>query len=163
MSKNVQDNFLKVMVHYTSRLAPEATHETKFNAEFDWYYDRAVKECKILYCVFKEQDSTYNVFVARDARSITPMKEGIAITLEFDNQGGFKKYNEVFRMWKMQEDTLAKRGKFLFNRMIKGEDLSLYYSRFQQDRFIEFPDDRFTFDTTLRRWRDSELDSIQFN
>ncbi len=62
----------------------------------------------------------------------------------------------------MPADTLHKRGEFLFNQMVKGGDLTLYYSKFQKDRFIEFPDDRFTFDVQERKWRDSELDSVKF-
>ncbi|HEX5172452.1 MAG TPA: hypothetical protein VFW11_24920 [Cyclobacteriaceae bacterium] len=162
MSPELQSKFLKIMVHYSSKLAPQATHETKFNSDFNWYYDRAERECKILFCHYNKQDSSYSLLVAREARSIKPMKEGIAVKAKFDSRGGFENYNEIFRMWKMPEDSLVKRGKFLFNRMLNGEDLTLYYSRFQQDRFIEYPDDRFTFDPSLRRWRDKELDSISF-
>ncbi len=61
----------------------------------------------------------------------------------------------------MPADTLAKRGEFLFNQMVKGGDLTLYESKFQKDRFIEFPDDRFTFDIEKRKWRDGELDSLR--
>ena len=160
LTQEKQQALLQVMVRYASKLPPEATHETKFNPEFNWYYDRAVEESKILYCFLETSDSTYKLLVARQARSVTPMEEGIALRIKFDHSGGFEAYDEVFRMWKMQADTLRNRGKFLFDKMVKGEDLSLYYSRFQQDRFIEFPNDRFTFDLEKRRWRDAELDTL---
>lgn len=162
MSPELQKQFLQTMVRYSSKLPPEASQATKFDSKFNWYYDKAVQECKILYCQ-KGTDDVYSLFISKDARSITPMKEGVAVKVKLGTSDTFNYYNEVFRMWKMPEDTLVKRGKFLFTRMVKGEDLSLYYSKFQQDRFVEFPDDRFYFDTTAWRWKDRELDSLKIN
>ena len=158
-----QQKLLQEMVRYANKLAPEATRGTMFNPEFNWYYDRAVGECKILYCLLNEQDSTYRLLVARKARSINPMEEGIALKIKFNQKDSFDLYDEVFRMWKMPHDTLLVRGKFLFDLMVNGGDLSLYSSRFQKDKFIEFPDNRFTFDVNARKWKDKELDSLRFN
>jgi hypothetical protein len=152
-----QQIFLQAMVRYASKLPPEASHETKFENRFDWYYDKAVSESQILYCHFDGKDSVYSILVARQARSITPMQEGIAVKIKFNNGIGFKQYEEVFRTWKMPQDTLKKRGLFLFKTMINGGDLKLYSSKFQQDRFIEFPDDRFYFDKVQRKWIDTVL------
>lgn len=156
-----QQRIIQQMVRYASKLAPEATHQTKFNHEFDWYYHKAAAECRILFCeTTGERD--YQLLVARKARSLTPMEEGIAIKVNLDAKDSLIYYEEVFRMWKMPSDTLVKRGSYLFERMINNEDLTIYYSKFQKDRFIEFPDERFTFDISKRRWRDNELDSIKF-
>jgi|688.fasta_scaffold888790_1 hypothetical protein len=157
-----QQQILKQMVRYANKLAPEATHATKFNPEFNWYYERAINESKILYCNKVEHD-VYQLMVARKARSINPMEEGIAIKVKLDHKDNLIYYEEVFRMWKMPTDTLMKRGKYLFNRMVNNEDLTIYYSKFQKDKFIEFPDQRFSFDVAKRRWRDSALDTINFD
>jgi hypothetical protein len=162
LTKEKQHMLLQSMVRYASKLPPEATHETKNNPEFNWYYDKAVAESNILFCSLSDQDSTYQILVARQARSLTPMQEGIALKIKFDKQNQFEYYEEVFRTWKMPADTLQKRGEFLFNQMVNGGDLMLYQSKFQKDRFIEFPDDRFTFDIEKRKWKDAELDSINF-
>ncbi|MCA6366890.1 MAG: hypothetical protein IM631_06055 [Cytophagales bacterium] len=154
-----QNQILRQMVRYANKLAPEASHKTKFNSEFNWYYDRAFNESKILFC-FKEND-TCQLLVARKARSVTPMEEGIAIKVKLNQQDSLVYYEEVFRMWKMPADSLVKRGKYLFARMINKEDLTIYYSKFQKDRFIEFPDQRFSFDVSKRRWKDSELDTLR--
>lgn len=90
------------------------------------------------------------------------MQEGIAIKIKLDENDSLVFYQEVFRMWKMPMDTLKKRGHFLFKKMIKNESLYLYTSKYQKDRFIEFPDDRFSFDVYKRRWRDRVLDTINF-
>jgi hypothetical protein len=162
LSAEQQKKVLYTMMHYASRLAPEATHETKFDKKFDWYYDRAVNEVRILYCDHNEENDIYSLFVARKARSITPMEEGIAVRLKLSENETFADYEEVFRMWKMSADSVEKKGKFLFRTMLEGGDLTLYYTQFRKDEFIEFPDKRFTFDKKLRRWRDSVMDTIQF-
>jgi hypothetical protein len=155
-----QKEIVRQMVRFANRLAPEATHETKFQPQFNWYYDRAISESRIILCA-KEKD-TIQLMIARKARSINPMEEGIALKVVLNANDSLLYYEEVFRMWKMPADTLVKRGRYLFDRMVKKQDLSLYYSKFQKDRFIEFPDQRFTFDPQKRRWSDHELDSILF-
>lgn len=161
LTASKQQRIIQQMVRYASKLAPEATHQTKFSHEFDWYYNRAADECRILFCI-TSGDSSFQLLVARKARSLTPMEEGIALKVSLDAKDSLIHYEEVFRMWKMPSDTLVKRGRYLFERMVNHEDLTIYYSKFQKDRFIEFPDERFTFDISKRRWRDSELDSIKF-
>ncbi|MCD9016444.1 hypothetical protein [Parachryseolinea silvisoli] len=162
LSAEEQKKILYTMMHYASRLAPEATHETKFDKKFDWYYDRAVNEARVLYCDHNEENDTYSLLVARKARSITPMEEGIAVRIKLGENDTFADYEEVFRMWKMHADSVEKKGKFLFRTMLEGGDLTLYYTQFRKDEFIEFPDQRFTFDKKIRRWRDSAMDTIQF-
>jgi hypothetical protein len=162
LSAGEQKKILYTMMHYASRLAPQSTHETKFDKKFDWYYDRAVDEARIIYCDHNEENDMYSVFVGRKARSITPMEEGIAVRLKLNENGSFDEYEEVFRMWKMPADSMERKGKFLFRTMLEGGDLTLYYTQFRKDQFIEFPDKRFTFDKKIRRWRDSAMDTIQF-
>jgi hypothetical protein len=161
LSKERQMRLLAQVVRYANKLAPEATNATKFDVAFNWYYDRAVAESRILYC--SPGDSMFQLLMVKKARSITPMEEGIALKIKLNENDSITYYEEVFRMWKMPSDTLRNRGKFLFNRMVNKEDLSIYYSTFQKDRFIEFPNERFSFDVEKRRWRDQELDSIRFN
>lgn len=164
LSGEQQQNILMSVMHYASKLAPEATHETKFDNQFNWYYERAVNEAHVMFCSFDAKDSTYHLLIARKARSITPMEEGIAVKLKWKTgHKNLSTYEEIFRTWKMPHDTLAKRGLFLFTTMMTGGDLQLYTSKFQQDRFIEFPDDRFIFDKETRRWKDLVMDSVRLN
>jgi len=163
LSKNTQALLLQEMVRYASKLPPHATHQTKFSDEFNWYYDRAVSECRIMQCYQEETDTSYLILIARKARSITPMEEGFAIRIKFDTSQKMKYYEEVFRTWKMPTDTLNKRGKFLFETLVNGNDLTLYHSKYQRDRYIEFPDERFYFDKTLRKWNDRELDTVRLD
>ncbi|MEJ7643019.1 MAG: hypothetical protein WKF87_00360 [Chryseolinea sp.] len=153
-----QHNLIRQTVYYSTKLPPNANGKDRFTRDFDWYYDRAARETKLVR-YHKESDSSGYFLMSRVARSISPMREGIAGKVTISSSGKILKYEEVFRTWKMHEDSLTIRGKMLFERMVKARDLTLFYSKFQGDRFIEFPDSRFYFDKSEMRWRD--IDSIK--
>jgi hypothetical protein len=160
LSQPEQLKLIRQTVYYSAKLPPNANHKTKFDNSFDWYYDRAAQEVR-LDRYFINQSNVHYFLMTRMARSITPMREGIAGKIKLDEAGNITEYEEIFRTWKMADDSLKKRGNMLFERMVKGQDLTLYYSKFQGDRYIEFPDDRFYFDKNSRIWRDRSRDSIQ--
>jgi len=160
LSRDDQQKLIRETVYFSMKLAPNANHDTKFNKEFDWYYDRAAKEVEVAKYYIDEKRTHY-FFMSRVARSITPMREGIGGKLRFDDAGKLIEYEEIFRTWKMERDSLKIRGLMLFDRMVKGKDLSLFYSKFQGDKYIEFPNERFSFDKTLRLWHDNAIDTLQ--
>src|SRR5689334_21715712 len=75
-SKDVQTSLIKQSVRYSAKLAPSATHENKFNAEFNEYYDRAWLETDFRRS-FPEDGKTYYFLMTRKARSIWPAREAI--------------------------------------------------------------------------------------
>ena len=160
LTPEAQQKLIRETVYYSMKLAPNANHDTKFNKEFDWYYDRAAKEVEITKYYIDEKGNHY-FLMSRVARSITPMREGIGGKLSFDDAGKLIEYEEIFRTWKMESDSLKIRGAMLFDRMVKGKDLSLFYSKFQGDKYIEFPNERFSFDKKLRLWHDNAIDTLQ--
>lgn len=160
LSLQEQNEILSKIVRYSEKPAPGADHTTKFNSEFSDYYDLALDENKFL-AYYVDNDSTHYFLIARKARSVTPMKEGIAGKLKLDDKRNFAYYEEVFRTWKMPEDSLNHKGIELFRIMKEGGDLSKYGPKYKADRYIEFPDNRFHFDIKNRRWRDNLFDSLQ--
>lgn len=155
-----QQKLIRETVYYSMKVAPNANHDTKFDEEFDWYYDRAANEVEIIKYYIDEKSNHY-FLMSREARSITPMREGIGGKLRFDDSGKMIEYEEIFRTWKMESDSLKIRGAMLFDRMVMGKDLSLFYAKFQGDKYIEFPNERFSFDKKQRLWRDNAIDTLQ--
>lgn len=155
-----QTEILKQAVRYSAKLPPNATHETKFDTAFNWYYDLAAKECDIRK-VAKEKDSTYFFLMTRKARSIWPAREAIGGKMKLNGRLYLQDYEETFRTWKMTEDSLNTRAFELFERMVKGEDLTPFRARYKGDRYIEFPDDRYYFNKEQKRWRDKLGDSLR--
>jgi len=148
-----QAMLIRQMSYYVTKLAPNAGELDKFDAKYDWYYDRAASECRLLALYPAQEPNSWYFLLARKARSLTPMDEGIGGILKLNASGALADYEEVFRVWKMQPDTLVERGSMLFDRMVRGKDLSLFYPKFQKDRYIELPTEGYYFDKASKRWR----------
>ena len=86
LTPEAQQKLIRETVYYSMKLAPNANHETKFDKEFDWYYDRAANEVEVIKYYIDKNGSHY-FLMSRVARSITPMREGIAGKLRFDDAG----------------------------------------------------------------------------
>jgi len=147
-------------VRYSAKLPPGAKHETKFDTTFNWYYKAAASECDFRACA-PASDGSYYFLMTRKARSIWPAREAIGGKLKLDKELKLQEYEEIFRTWKMTEDSLNQRAFELFDLMVEEKDLTVYYSKFKGDRYIEFPDDRFFFDKKERKWKDRALDSVR--
>ena len=148
-----QARLVREMVYYATKLPPNASDFDKFDPKYNWYYDRAAAECSLIKFSAATDENTWYYLLARNARSITPMKEGIAGKVKLNADGSLADYDEVFRIWKMNADTLNVRGAMLFDRMVRGKDLSIFYPKFQGDKFIELPNDTYYFDKLTKRWK----------
>jgi len=161
-SKELQTYIIKQSVRYSAKIPPDATQETKYNSSFDWYYNIATKEYDMR-AIYPKKDNSYFFLMTRKARSIWPAREAIGGIIKVDKEAKLLDYDEVFRTWKMTEDSLNTRAFKLFDLMIKGKDLYPYHSKFKGDRYIEFPDDRYYYDTLENRWRNKLTASDSLN
>lgn len=161
LTSPAQDSAIAQIVHYAAKLPPRATIQTRFDTAFARYYRIVAPDYKFLYLspVVNKRRSFY-FLITRPARSVTPMYEGIGGELALAKNDSLAFYNEIFRTWKMPLDTLKKRSLMLFEHMIMGRDLSVFYPKYSTDHYIEFPDGRFSFDTTRRVWADQLTDSL---
>ena len=157
LSKEATDKLITKIVRYTAKIPSNATPETKFAQQFDAYYEDVSHDYDIR-SYFVDRDSMHYVLVTRVAKSITPMREAIAIKFKPGKINDFDWYEEVFRTWKMKDDILKERYPVLFDRMVNGESLEPYYPKNKGDQYIEFPDGRFFFDAQKRKWRDEVLE-----
>jgi hypothetical protein len=155
LSKEEQAKLLRKMVYYSTKLPPNGSDSTKFDSKFDWYYDRAAAESSLLKWYATPDPTQWYFLVSRMARSLTPMQEGIAGKVKLTADGNIADYEEVFRVWKMPADTLQKRGSMLFDRMVHGKDLTLFYPKYQADRYIELPTEGYYFDKKSKHWKSS--------
>jgi hypothetical protein len=147
-------------VRYSTKIPPDATHQTKFDSTFNWYYDIATKEYDWR-AASKISDGEFYFLMTRKARSIWPAREAIGGRLKVDAETNLIDYEETFRTWKMAEDSLNTRAFELFDLMIKGKDLTPYRSKYKGDRYIEFPDGRYSWNSSEKKWMDAAMDSIQ--
>jgi hypothetical protein len=161
-TKDQQNSILKQSVRYSAKLPPQASHKTKFSSEFDKYYHLAFKESDFRKCFPVDGSSkNYYFLTTREARSIWPAREAIGGKFTLNDKDSVIGYEEAFRTWKMAKDSLDVRANELFDRMVKGEDLIPFTSKFKGDRYIEFPDERFYFNKDEMRWRDKAFDTLK--
>jgi hypothetical protein len=163
-SREQQSSIISQAVRYSAKLAPYATQANKFTGEFDEYYSKAAAQYDMRKCVPDEKKKgEYYFLMTRQARSIWPAREAIGGKFVVDDKNKLRDYEEIFRTWKMTEDSLNARAFELFDLMVKGEDLTPFRSKYKGDRYIEFPDDRFTFDKNDKQWHDNAFDSLKLN
>lgn len=147
-----QEAVMQQIIRYVAR-SPEGTApEQRTESRFDDHYaeQRRLHRLDAYYV----DGATHYFLVSRVAPSLTEKRVAIGGRLERNKTGEITYYEEVFRTWKMEPDTLSRRSQFLFDRMVREEDLTGYYSsKTGNTDYIEFPDDRTFFDTRQRIWR----------
>jgi hypothetical protein len=87
-----------------------------------------------------------------------------AIKLNRDAQGEISEYEEIYRTWKMGQEDLAKKTATYFDHMVKGKDLSPFYTEnIGNTENIEFPDAQTSFNKESRQWEFRLPDSLVVN
>jgi hypothetical protein len=158
-TKEEQLNIINQSVRYSVKTPPDATHQTKFDSTFNWYYDIATKEYD-WWAASKISNDEFYFLMTRKARSVWPAREAIGGKIKVDSKRNLIDYEEIFRTWKMAEDSLNIRALELFGLMTKEKDLTPYRSKYKGDRYIEFPDDRYSWNRKEKKWMDTAMDSI---
>jgi hypothetical protein len=155
-----QEEFIYSIIRYAGRLAPQATHETKFEARFDDDY-RKIASDFTLHFIQNSDDQTTYFLISRIAPSLHLKRVATGGELRIE-AGSITFYNEHFRTWRMEELEMMEKSALLFGKMIKNESLALYYPENSgEEEFIEFPNTDVWFDTESRLWvnrRENPLD-----
>ncbi|MCS6833886.1 MAG: hypothetical protein NZ521_09955, partial [Flammeovirgaceae bacterium] len=96
----------------------------------------------------------YHYFmISRPAPSLKEKRTNIAGRFKLGEPHGFDFYEEIFRMYKMEEQERKEKGLFLFKLMLEKADLTPYWGVNHKDEYIEFPDPHNYFDLQERRWK----------
>lgn len=153
LGEDEKELLLYQMVRYYGKLPKRyADHDNKFEARFDSYYTTHAKEHQLL-AYHSDGDGREYLLLMREAPSLFKKYVATGIRFERDPSGEISYYEEVFRTWKMPKEELESKGRMLFSKMVRGEDLSPYYPENSgQEEYIEFPDQRNAYDPVTRRW-----------
>ncbi|MCS7036548.1 MAG: hypothetical protein RMJ33_10780 [Saprospiraceae bacterium] len=143
---------LEKIIRYTGHLPKKATHETKFDSAFNEFYAQELAKHRIDLYYRNERTGDIYLLVSRIAPSLTVKRVATGIHMRMEGDS-IAYYNEVFRTWKMPEPELAEKASMLFEKMVRGQDLSQYYPQnSDKEYYIEFPDPNTRFDVEKRRW-----------
>ena len=148
-----QDSFKYEIIRYVGRLPKQASEATKFEGRFDQSYQAMAKSMKLdKYYVHPNDGYTY-FEMSRIAPSLYEKYVATGGRLKRNGSGEIAEYEEIYRTWKMKKEDLAERTAVFFDRMVKGKDLSSYYTvNIGDTEHIEFPDDKVKYNKEQRRW-----------
>lgn len=146
-----KDALLMAIARYAVKAPENISGDARFDKAFDEYYQQRLATCR-LERYYRDGDVQY-FLLSQPAPSLTEKRHATGGILEMKN-GRLSRYEEVFRTWKMVPDTLRRRSYLLFDKMVKGESLEPYQTKHTApDEYIEFPDDRTSFDPDARAWK----------
>jgi hypothetical protein len=154
MDSQQQAAFVYSISRYAAPRPPRASEQNKFEARFDTAYKRLASAIRIE-ALHYGSDSSIFFMISRIAPSIKVKRVATIGRLKYENGGNsFEIYEEVARTWKLEEPDFSIKSFFLFDKIVKGEDVSAYYTKNTGDQnlYIEFPDDKVTYDRVARSW-----------
>lgn len=161
LSDQQQKEFKYEIIRFVGKLAKRATHETKFDSQFDESYQRAADKMNLDKYYVNEKDGFTYFEVSRIAPSNHVKYVATGGKLKKDAEGKIVEYEEIYRTWKMAKEELDKKTPTYFKYMVDSKDLSEFYTaNIGNTENIEFPDAQSKFNKELRRWEYQLPDSL---
>lgn len=146
-----QVEIMDKIIRYVGRAPEGLTFEERFYTAYDSFYMEQASLHK--FDAFFKEGSTCYFLVSRRAPSLVDKRVATGGKFVWENNK-VTEYEEVFRTWKMVPDTLAKREIILFDKLVAGESLQPYETKYSNGiEYIEFPDERTYFDKASRQWK----------
>lgn len=149
-----QSNLKLDIIRYIDDLAKYATNENKFDTIFDKEYKEKANKIELMFAYKNPENDTLFFAVAKIAPSLKLKKVATVGKLVYDKNQKISFFQEGFRTWKMEINELDTTTEMLFQKYILNEDLSEFYTKNSNGKFIiEFPDDNNYYDTKTRSWK----------
>lgn len=148
------------IIRYLGNIPSGANYETRFDEAYDDHYNLEREHYELIH--FYPKKNTYYIYfsVIRKASGIDEKYVGTAGKFRYE-KGTVKMYEDVFQTWKMEKTELLEKLDMLFERMIYGRDLKPYYPENSDgDQFIEFPNERVSFNKKKAIWESSNNNAL---
>jgi hypothetical protein len=149
-----QDAIMWTIIRYVGRAPEGLTYPERFYKGYDPHY-REQQSLHRMDAFFIKGDTCY-FLVSRRAPSLIEKRVATGGKLVLADGGTLAYYYEVFRTFKMKDEELKKKSMLLFDRMVKGESLTLFERKRSQEEYIEFPDEINYYDAQERQWKQRE-------
>jgi len=107
-----------------------------------------------------EKDGIIYFFLSRPAPSLYGKRSGIGGSFRSADHLSIKSYREVFHTFKLSAAELEERGRILFEKLVKGKDLSGYQpggKDCKNKEWIEFPDKLNYYDESSQSWKNRAI------
>jgi hypothetical protein len=156
-----KNEFVSSIVRYAGKRPEPVKDSARFDEKFNAHYNS--EQARHMLKLYFESSSGEKFFLlTRKAPSLYEKYVAIGGKLRVDENYLITEYEEVFRTWKMVQDTLDQRASLLFDKMVKGESLDPYLTKNSNGvEYIEFPDDNVYFDKESRKWKSKQFGSVE--
>ncbi len=161
LSKDQQQQFKAQIIRYVAKTPRRVVDATKFDTTYDEHYMKLVAQHDLLAYYIDKKSGEHFFMVARIAPSIDSKWVATGGRLRYGKDNSLAEYEEIFRTWKLPRKDLEERSKYLFGLMVRGEDLTPYYTAKAGFNYIEFPDDNVYFDKSERTWKSRLYGSVE--
>lgn len=161
LSSSEQIKVKEQIIQYLAK-APESvtTDSMRLDTVHTEYYAKQIKNHQLIaYYISDKQEHFF--LIARIAPSMEEKWVATGGMVRFGTNQEVLEYEEVFRTWKLPKDLMTERSKYLFDLMVKGENLTPYYAKTAGFNYIEFPDDNVFFDKQSRTWKSKKFESVE--
>lgn len=146
-----QDSVMLRILPYLAKLPRKATHQTKFEPQFQEYYNGLLPDFK--FRALSPAEDAFYFLMDRPAPSLYGKRIAVAGKLKVDmNTYEIMEYEEIFWTFKLKEPILTERSMLLFRMLLKGESLDAYLPMNSETEFIEFPDKHNSYNKAARKW-----------
>ncbi len=146
-----QDAVVWALIRYVARAPEGLTFQERFYKGYDKYYreQQALHKLDAFYVI----GDTCFFMISRRAPSLVEKRVASAGKFVLSENGELAYYKEVFRTFKMKPKELEKKSIFLFDRLVRNENLKIFERSKSQEEYIEFPDETNYFDDKDRVWK----------
>lgn len=160
MSANEQKRVKEEIIRYVAKSPRRVTGDIKFDTIYDEHYARQLESTELLAYHISSSGERF-FMVCKIAPSMEKKWVAVAGRMRFDENNVLIAYEEVFRTWKLPRPLLEERALYLFDLLVKGEDLSPYYAVNAGFNYIEFPDENVYYDKQVREWKSKIYGSVE--
>lgn len=151
LSKSEIEKIKLKTVYYFEGLPKNVSETNKFDSINSSYYLRKAKTAEII-DYYPNKDSFIYFTVIKIAPSLKQKYTATIVKCQFKNDS-ISYYEEICRTWKMEKKELLTKSKIIFDKVVSGEDISIYYTKNMENEFwIEFPDEHNFYNISKRKW-----------
>ena len=149
LSDDQQDSLLTNIVTYIYTLAPNATPETKFQAQFKGFYTKNISKFTLENLQQSPNGWTY-FFVIRPVGG-SNFKRGVLGKFKLkENSTTPTEFEEIANTPHLKEEIVKERGAYLFQELLKNGNLN---AQIPMKQYIEWPDEHLAYDKKVHEWK----------
>jgi hypothetical protein len=147
-SQAAQDTIMANIITYIYKVPRGVRKENKHQPEYRHLYVQQIPEFDFVH-YFIDHDSTHYFYLIRPARNVQSHKRGAAGKYKIGPNLELLHFQEIFNTPMLPVEEIREKGKYLWADLMHFKHVDRY---FLNKDYIEFPDERARYDTTLKEW-----------